>query len=175
MKLSLSLGMAAALLGSCITLNATAQAAPAGSTGQCKDGTYSQNATKSGACAGHKGVKTWFAAAPAKTAKTATTTAKTTAPAATAAKPAAMAPMAMKPAAPAAPAAPAKTASTSSKVPMAQAPGGGPGMVWVNTSSKVYHCPGTTYYGKTKQGAYMSEADAKAKGNKADANKPCTK
>jgi hypothetical protein len=173
MKLSLTLGMAAALLGSCITLNASAQAAPAGSTGQCKDGTYSQNATKSGACAGHKGVKTWFAAAPAKSAAKA---AKTAAPAATAVKPAAPAPMAMKPAAPAAPAAPAKTSgSTSSKVPMAQAPGGGPGMVWVNTSSKVYHCPGTTYYGKTKQGAYMSEADAKAKGFKADANKACTK
>jgi hypothetical protein len=169
MKLSLSFGMAAALLGSCITLNATAQAPPAGSTGQCKDGTYSQNATKSGACAGHKGVKTWFAAAPAKSAASAS---KPAAPAATTAKPAAPAPMAMKPAAPA----PAKTASaSSSKVPMAQAPGGGPGMVWVNTSSKVYHCPGTTYYGKTKQGAYMSESDAKAKGFKADANKACTK
>ena len=58
---------------------------------------------------------------------------------------------------------------------MAQAPGGGPGMVWVNTKSKVYHCPGTTYYGKTKAGKYVTEDAAKAEGDHADDNKPCAK
>jgi cytoskeletal protein RodZ len=38
------------------------------------------------------------------------------------------------------------------------------GMVWVNTESGVYHKPGTRWYGKTKQGKYMTEADAKKAG-----------
>ena len=33
-------------------------------------------------------------------------------------------------------------------------------MVWVNTASGVYHKRGSRYYGKTKQGKYMTEADA---------------
>ena len=48
-------------------------------------------------------------------------------------------------------------------------------MVWVNTASNVYHCSGTTYYGKTKAGKYMSEADAKAAGARPDAGKACSK
>jgi hypothetical protein len=54
------------------------------------------------------------------------------------------------------------------------APGGGPGRVWVNTRSKVYHCQGDRYYGNTKQGSYMAEAAAKAAGDRADHGKTCS-
>jgi len=40
------------------------------------------------------------------------------------------------------------------------------GLVWVNTSSKVYHKNGQ-FYGKTKQGKFMTEADAQKAGYKA--------
>jgi hypothetical protein len=40
-------------------------------------------------------------------------------------------------------------------------------VVWVNTPSRVYHYSGTHYYGHTKRGAYMCEANARAAGNRA--------
>jgi len=138
--------------------------APAGSTAQCNDGTYFSGAAKSGACSGHKGVKKWWGPAAS---------ASKPAPAA-AAKP--MTPAPAPAAAPAKPAMPmAASAPKTSTSPAAATPGGSPSLVWLNTGSNVYHCYGSTYYGKTKAGAYMSESDAKAKGGKPNAGKPCSK
>ncbi len=41
---------------------------------------------------------------------------------------------------------------------------GAAGQVWVNTKSGKYFLPGSTYYGNTKQGQYMTEAQAQQQG-----------
>lgn len=134
--------------------------APAGTTGLCKDGSYWSGTTKRGACRGHKGVKAWYGAAGGSAA---TMPAPAASPSSTpaASSPAGASTMARS--ARRTPPAPSSTAMA----------GGGPGLVWSNHKSKVYHCSGDRYYGKTKDGEYMSEADARAKGYRPDHGKPC--
>lgn len=168
MKLRL-LGVAT-VLALFLPLLAKAQApagAPAGSTGICNDGTYSNAPSKRGACAGHKGVKTWFSPSAASPSVSASP-----APSAPAASP--MTPVPKAPASPS-PSASGTPATRSVPAQRAQAPGGGNGQVWVNTSTKVYHCQGDRSYGTTKAGQYMTEADATAKGARPAYGKTCSK
>jgi hypothetical protein len=134
-----------------------AQAQTAGSVAAtCKDGSAFSGDSRRGACRGHGGVKTWNDAGGAPSS--------------------AASPTAVTPAAPVTNTAPTTSARPAPLAPAAPAAsaGGGAGQVWANSSTKVYHCPGDRYYGKTKHGAYMSEADAKAKGFHGDHGKACS-
>ena len=48
----------------------------------------------------------------------------------------------------------AKSQATEARVPPEK------GMVWVNTSTRVFHYEGDRWYGKTKDGKFMTEAEA---------------
>lgn len=58
----------------------------------------------------------------------------------------------------------AQASSSAPAASTAQAPGGGSGKVWVNKDTKVFHREGDRWYGKTKNGEYMTEKDALAAG-----------
>ena len=81
--------------------------------------------------------------------------------ASTAAKPAAPANPSATPAAPKTTTKAAAATPTSQEIAAAKASG----KVWVNTESGVYHKSGR-WYGKTKAGKFMTEAEAKAAGYK---------
>ena len=183
----LGIVLSAALVGVAGTALGQAPAgAPAGANGICKDGSYSMAVKKDGACRGHKGVQTWYVAAGTAVPAPGAAPAPAAMPAPTAAAapksmpaPTPVAPQSV-PAAPAPTPAPASTASGSKRLSpeaaVAQktaAPGGGPGLVWVNTASNVYHCNGDTFYGKTKAGKYMTEDQAKAAGAHGERGKTC--
>ena len=45
--------------------------------------------------------------------------------------------------------------------------------VWTNTDSKVYHCPGSQWYGKTSNGKYMTQKEAQDQGYRPAYNAVC--
>ncbi len=45
--------------------------------------------------------------------------------------------------------------------------------VWLNLSSRVYHCPGAAYYGRTARGEYLTEAEARRRGARPAGGRPC--
>jgi hypothetical protein len=134
-------------------------------TATCKDGTSFSGTTRSGACKGHKGVAKWESAATAAPAAAAPGMTPATPPKTHAASTTGTA----------SPAIPnERAASETGSTGKAAAQAGRPGQVWVNTESKVYHCPGDRYYGKTKTGQFMSLPAAQAAGDRPAGGKACT-
>ena len=130
-------------VGATTGTQADAATGTAGVTATCKDGTTFSGATKRGACSGHKGVKSWAGAMEATDSKAESK-------------------------------AESKERGRQASAPLpTAAAGGGDGKVWVNAKSNTYHCQTDRYYGKRKTGAYMTEAEAKAKGAHADHGKAC--
>lgn len=168
-----------------ICLVCTAAVAQDAATATCSDGTTYSGAKLSGACRGHGGIAKpgAVAATPAATAAPA----KATPAAGVPVNPVAATPGTINrtgtaaaavstttaPASNARAVAPAASAVVPAASAVAVAPGGGVGKVWVNASSKVYHCQGDAFYGKTKKGAYITESAAKAAGDRPSGGKAC--
>lgn len=155
----------AVLVGVAFSSFAMAQTAASSSTTAvgtsytCKDGTVVTAASSHGACKGHGGQQNTGKSKSPKTPKANPTT-MPIAPAVTPVS--SMKPAAVKPAAP-------STATQPAQRPTS----GGNGQVWVNAKSHVYHCANDRYYGKTKEGSFMSESQAVAQGNHGVDGKAC--
>ncbi len=168
MKIRLSLILLAVLALSALPSGAQA---PAGSTGLCKDGTYTTAAKKRGSCNDHGGVKAWFGA-PIPQAAPLSPQVSAPAPVQPVAAAGTTAPVPSQTAT----APPTPTPVQSSAEPPSQVPATADSVkVWVNLASSVYHCPGSDWYGKTKSGKYMSQAEAIAMGARTAYNKACSR
>jgi hypothetical protein len=62
---------------------------------------------------------------------------------------------------------------SSASQPSSETQGNPDVQVWVNTKSGVYHCPGTHWYGATKAGQYMKQAEAQQKGFRPAYHRAC--
>ena len=156
--------LAAALMAAPgVYAQSAAPAAGSSTTVTCKDGTTQSVTTTKGACRGHKGIDksaTSAAGASSGTSSSTSSTSSSSAAASTAGTAAAA----------------SKSTAAKSAPAATPAAGGGPGQVWVNTSSKTkaYHCQGSKWYGTTKQGKYMSASDAQAAGYHAAKGEKCS-
>jgi len=67
----------------------------------------------------------------------------------------------------------ASTQTTNASKASSTSAGNPDARVWVNTNSSVYHCPGSHWYGATKQGGYMTQRQAQQAGNRPAYGRVC--
>lgn len=167
MKTGFWLGLAAA---AAMTVGVHAQA-PQGATGLCKDGTFTQASTRKSACKQHGGVSTWYPTDGGADKAPAGGTLNPL-PASETASGSNLDGTTQK--APKAPARQTPAALANGGTVRPQAPGAGPGLVWVDAKTNKYYCAADTNYGRTKSGKYVSEADAKSGGAAIAKNQNCS-
>jgi hypothetical protein len=150
MSIKSVLAVAVALL--CLPHGPSAQSPDSAvATARCQDATYSYSASRQGTCSGHGGVSQWLATDAATAKCNDGPLSASTSRRGTCSKHGGVARW-----------------LTSANAAAADA------RVWVNTSSGVYHCPGSRYYGGTKQGQYMTETEARATGYRPAYNRSCS-
>lgn len=164
--------------------SATLAQAPRDATGECKDGTFTTSPSKRGACAGHHGVKEWYSSTAAagsrdehrdKMAKPATQSREQHEDKASGRAAESRDEHRDKAAEAASDRSARNERERATERPRSTAAtGGGDGKVWVNKNTKVYHCQGDEWYGKTKQGEYLSEREARQQGFRAARGKECS-
>jgi hypothetical protein len=108
--------------------------APVDATGQCQDRTYTYAASRAGACSTHGGLATWWGLRRLVRGELLPGPNASAPPRTALERP---------------------EATGKSAAPFTRADS-----VWINTRSRVYHCPGTRWFGQTAQGRYATERDA---------------
>ena len=71
------------------------------------------------------------------------------------------------------PSAATPTTSPSSSKPSRKYPGKPAILVWVNSKTGIYHCPGSRWYKNTADGVLMAQKQAQQRGYRPAASKPC--
>ena len=106
--------------------------APVNTTGQCRDRSYTYAASRFGACLTHGGLTAWWGLTRAVRDESLPSPNSTGIAASGAERPA----------------------------ERGKLRGAGSDTVWINTRSRVYHCPGTRWFGQTTRGRYATERQA---------------